>query len=117
MEQIDYFKVMSLLQVYKGRPLQISVVGAVSIPFFINDFDYEDYNEEICFGEKDEDMGNWFWINKAEMSAWNHYDTFISTDSLIFKLVLDEPDDFVEEDLLITYVVIMCSFEGIEMVG
>lgn len=117
MEKIDYFKVMSLLQVYKGRPLQINVVGAISIPFLIKDFDYEDYREEFCFGEKDEDMGNWFFIDKTDMSAWNHYDSFGLTDSLIFRLVLDEPDDFAEEDLLITYVVIMCPFEGIEMVG
>lgn len=117
MEQIDYFKVISLLQTYKGRNLQINVVGAISIPFLIKDFDYEDYKEEICFGEKDEDMGSWFFIDKAEMNAWNHYDTFNTADSLIFKLVLDEPEDFAEEDLLITYIVIMCPLEGVEMNG
>ena len=117
MEKINYFKVMSLLETYKGRQLQINVIGAISIPFLINNFDYIDYEEDICFGEKDEDMGSWFWIDKTKMSAWNNYDNFESMDSLIFKLVLDEPDDFAEEDLLVTYVVIMCPLEGVEMVG
>lgn len=117
MEKINYFKVMSLLHTYKGKTLQINVVGAVSIPFIINCFDYVEYQDAIAYGESEEDQGSWFWINKAELCAWNHYDRFESMDSLIFRLVLDEPDDFTEEDILVSYVVIMCPFEGIEMIG
>lgn len=117
LKRIDYFKVMSLLKTYQGRPLQINVVGAISIPFMIEEFDYENYTDEICFGEKEEDQGGWFFIDKAELSAWNNYDSFGSVDNLIFKVVLDEPGDFAEEDVLVSYIVIMCPMEGIEMCG
>ena len=32
MQRVDYFKVISLLQTYKGRSLEINVVGAIPIP-------------------------------------------------------------------------------------
>lgn len=107
LQQIDYFKVMSLFQTFKGRSLQINVIGTIVIPFFINSFDYADYKTEIAFGNC-EDEDNWFYLEKAKDlgSVWYAYDNFISADNIVFKM---------EYDIFTTWIHIACELEGIEM--
>jgi len=105
LQKVDYFKVIALLKTFKGRSLQINVIGSIVIPFWIDDFDYADYKEDIMFGEL-EDETKHFYIEKDGMDAWNVYDDFSSEDRLIFKL---------EFDIFTTWVEIICSLEGIEM--
>lgn len=105
LQKVDYFKVIALLKTFKGKSLQINVIGSIVIPFWIESFDFENWKEEIGFGEFEE-CDNWFYIEKDGMNAWNVYDDFSSEDRLIFKI---------EFDIFTTWVEIICSLEGIEM--
>jgi len=105
MEKIDYFKIMSLFQTFKGRSLQLNFVGARTIPMWIDNFDYRDYENEIGFGELDSE--DWFYLKKdGDLNdVWEEYDEFGSEDNVIFKLKFD---------IFTSWIHIICCLEGIE---
>lgn len=107
LQEIDYFKIISLFNTFKGRSLQINVIGTIVIPFWINNFDWYDYGDRIGFGEF-EDEEKWFILDKAEdlNDVWNKYDDFSSEDNIIFKIKCD---------VFTTWIHIVCGLEGIEM--
>jgi len=105
LQKIDYFKVIALFKTFKGRSVQINIIGSIVIPFWIKSFDWADYKEDIMFGEFEDEI-NQFYIEKHNMDAWNVYDDFSSEDRLIFKL---------EFDIFTTWIEIICPLEGIEM--
>jgi hypothetical protein len=105
LQKVDYFKVIALLKTFKGRSVQINVIGSIVIPFWIEEFDWVEYEDEIMFGEFEDETVR-FYIEKDGLDAWNVYDAFLSDDRLIFKI---------EFDIFTTWVEIICSLEGIEM--
>ena len=109
MQKIDYFKVISLFKTFQGRSVEINIIGAVPLPGkWICNFDYADYDDEIAFGEFEEDQGLWFFLKKDGdlYDVWEGYDDFASEDNIIFKL---------KKDIFVTWIHVKCNFEGIEM--
>lgn len=109
LQHIDYFKIISLFQVFKGRSVQINFVAAKTIPMWIENFDFSDYESQIAFGEF-EDEDNWFYLKKdGDLNdVWYEYDDFTSEDNVIFKL---------EFDVFRNWIHVRCCLVGIEKCG
>ena len=89
MQRIDLWKLECLFEEFKDHPVLIDVVGTIKIPFSLNCFDWDQTNDEICFGDFEE-SDDWFWIDKGDIvGMYNEYDMFTHEDVVKIEMHFD----------------------------
>lgn len=103
MQKIDLHKVESLFKTFQGKPVKIYIIGTITIPFYINSFDWVSYKDEITFGEFEE-YDSWFYVplNEELKEILNEYDNFTHEEKVRF---------IIEFDIFTTYIDIVFDCE------